>query len=221
LGNVVKMGLDYNYLLYFKRECLWDALQGVAKISELDNHPPTTIHFPDHDLVLPIRSGFRQEHDQPHDKAEYNFDASLKFEVDDSIWDYVCSRMNNLNLLEAPDDSVNQVAIGYIYLTVYADLSQHWAFMKPTDLVLFQFGTTGTHMSRLFNESDSIRKTFTKLLEKHRGVCGIFDRENDGGEVFWINGLRVREYIDNVYMHPDAIEETIKRTWGRGKDNDY
>ena len=58
------MGLNYNYLLYFKKEHLWDALQGVVKIAEEIDPPPTTVHFPDrHDLVLPIVTGFQEENE--------------------------------------------------------------------------------------------------------------------------------------------------------------
>jgi hypothetical protein len=57
------MGLNYNYLLYFKRDHLWDALQGVVKIAEHYNPPPTKIHFPDTDLILPIATGFREENE--------------------------------------------------------------------------------------------------------------------------------------------------------------
>ena len=46
------MGLDFSYLLYFKREDLWSVLQGVVAIAE-PHQPPITIHFPDHELSYP------------------------------------------------------------------------------------------------------------------------------------------------------------------------
>jgi len=52
------MGLDHSILLYFKRDWLWEALQGLAGISEPATPPPTTIHFPDHDLKLPFSTVF-------------------------------------------------------------------------------------------------------------------------------------------------------------------
>jgi hypothetical protein len=204
------MGLNYNYLLYFKRDYLWEALQGIAKIVKMDDYPHTTIHFPDHDLILPIMSGFRQEHEHQYDKVEFYFDTSLIFELDEAILDYLSNRKKNWDLNGLLDeDGVQRVAIGLIFLTVYADLSQHWAFKKPSDLVL------------LFSESGSIRRTFTELLVNHQGVCGVFDRENDGGEVFWWNGLHVREYVEDVHLHPDEIEDILRRGWRRGKDNGF
>jgi hypothetical protein len=113
-----------------------------------------------------------------------------------------------------PDvDGVEQVAIGLIYLTVYADLSKHFAYKKPTDLVLFKFGTTGTSMSVLFSASISIRRKFTELLENYHGVSGIFDREIDYGQLFWFNGKQVETDVENVYMLPEEIEEMLTRGW--------
>jgi hypothetical protein len=71
------MGLNYNFLLYFKREHLWDALQGVVKIAEPYDPPPTTIHFTDQGLNLPIATGSRDESKLHHDKPEFNFAISL------------------------------------------------------------------------------------------------------------------------------------------------
>ena len=108
---------------------------------------------------------------------------------------------------------IRWVAIGFIYLTVYADLSKHYGFKKPTDLVLFSFGTTGTHMSILFSESESIRRTFSELLENYGGVIGIFDWENDYGELFWFTGKPMQVSLSNNYLLPEEIEQELKRGW--------
>jgi len=204
------MGLNFNYLLYFKREHLWDALQGVAKIAEPYDHPLTTIHFPDHDLVLPIMTGFREGSELQHDQVELSFTTSLVFEEDEAILDYLLNNGDEGVQRASPETGViNRVPIGFIYLTVFADLSQHWAFKKPTDLVLFKFGTTGTHMSMLFEDSTSIRKTFINLLERYHGVSGIFDREVDYGQLFWFKGKQVETDVLSVYMLPEEIEEML------------
>jgi hypothetical protein len=217
------MGLDYNYLLYFERDYLWDALWGVVKIAE-PHHPPTIIRFPDRELVIPLDSWLLKEKEVHHSNPEFSFSIVLRFEEDEAIQDYMISRgrwegeTERSPLIMGERD---QVMIGYIYLTIYADLSQLWAFNKPIDLVLFKFGTTGTRMSLLFSESESIRRAFSSLLENHHGVCGIFDRENYGGEVFWWKGLHVREYIEDVDISPDEIEDILRRGWGRGEDHSY
>ncbi|HNS51653.1 MAG TPA: hypothetical protein PKO09_10795 [Anaerolineae bacterium] len=206
------MGLNYNYLLYFKREHLWDALRGVAAIADPVDPPPTTIHFTDHDLVLPIATDYGQPNELPHDRPEYKFALSLVFEADDAILEYLRSGGFEEAYRAPPDpDGVKRVAIGLIYLTVYADLAQHWAFKKPVDLVLFRFGTTGTRMSMLFEESASIRRTFVGLLERCHGVCGILDLEVDYGQLFWFRGRQVEASVWDVYTLPEEIEEMLER----------
>jgi hypothetical protein len=208
------MGLNYNYLLYFKKEHLWDALQGVVRIAERSDPFPTTVHFPNHNLVLPIVTGFQEENELSYDKPEFKFDISLFFDEDKAILDYL-SHNGSADAYRAPPDpdGIRRVAIGLIYLTVYADLSEHYGFQKPSDLVLFSFGTTGTRMSILFSESESIRRTFSELLENNAGVIGIFDWENDYGELFWFNGKSMQVSLSNNYLLPEEIEAELKRGW--------
>jgi hypothetical protein len=208
------MGLNYSYLLYFKQNHLWDALTGLVKICDPIDPSPTTIHFPDHDLILPIATDYFEENELPFDKPEIKFAISMLFDEDEVILDYLSS-INNDWLHRAPprDGGIEQVAIGLIYLTVYTDLSKHFAFEKPTDMVLFRFGTTGTRMSYLFSESESIRRTFTELLENYGGVIGIFDWEIDYGELFWFKGKPMQVSLSSNYMLPNEIEEELKRGW--------
>ena len=186
----------------------------MAKIAEPYDHTPTTIHFQDHDLVLPIMTGFREESELQHDQAEFSFATSLVFEEDQATLEFLAN-MGYADANRAAPDPVNpkKVASGIIDLTVYADLSQHFAFKRPIDMVLFRFGTTGTRMSYLFAESTSMRKTFIELLERIPGVCGILDREMDGGDFFWLNGRQLSEHLSEIYLTPAEIEEELKRGW--------
>jgi hypothetical protein len=206
------MGLDFSYLLYFNREHLWEALQGVAAIA-VPHHTPTVIHFPDHELSIPLNSWVLKDRRVHHDDPEYSFATSLIFEEDEAIEDYFFGLGIEYTYRGPPGtDEGNRISIGYIYLTVYNDLSWLYPQGKPTgDLVLFDFGTTGTRMSLLFDDSTSIRKTFVKLLEKYRGVCGVFNRESGGGELFWFKGRFLSEYIGDAYMMPAEIEGMLNR----------
>jgi hypothetical protein len=174
------MGLDYSYLLYFKREHLWDALQGVASIAE----------------------------------PQFSFSTVLYFEEDEAIEDYLLlhNRGADENFRGPPGtDGVIRVRIGYIYLTVYNDLTRQFPHNNPTDdLVLLDFGTTGTRMSMLFYYSTSIRKTFVELLERYQGVCGVFNKEDGGGDVFWLKGEKLDGEIDDAYLMPGEIELLLK-----------
>ena len=149
-----------------------------------------------------------------YDDPKFKFDISLIFDEDEAILDYL-SNNGDADAYRGPPDSVNpkKVAIGTIDLTVYADLSQHFAFKRPIDLVLFRFGTTGTRMSYLFDESTSMRKTFIELLERIPGVCGILDREMDGGDLFWLNGRQLSEHLSEIYLTPGEIEKELKQGW--------
>ena len=208
------MGLNYNYLLYFQRAHLWDALTGLVHICDPIDPPPTTIHFPDRDLILPIATDFLEANELPYDKPEMKFAISMVFKEDEAILDYLDNNGDDWIHRAPPDfDGAAQVSIGFIYLTVYTDLSKHFAFKKPTDMVLFRFGTTGTRMSFLFSESESIRRTFTELLENHGGILGIFDWENDYGELFWFKGKHMQVSLSSNYMLPGEIEEELKRGW--------
>lgn len=208
------MGLNHNYLLYFKRDQLWNALTGLVKICDPIAPPPTTIHFPNRDLKLPIATDFREGNEIPYDTPEIKFAISMLFDEDEVILDYLSS-IDNDWIRRAPpkDGGIEQVVIGFVYLTVYTDLSKHYAFKKPTDMVLFRFGTTGTRMSLLFSESLSIRRTFSELLENYGGVIGIFEWENDYGELFWFNGNPMQVSLSSNYLLPDEIEAELKRGW--------
>ena len=206
------MGLDYSYLLYFKREHLWNALQGVVDISERHDHPPAIIHFPDRNLILPIQKGFQLEREKNHDDPEFNFITSLIFEEDETIREYML-RFGDEGVHRAPPDlnGITRVAIGYIYLTVYADLAKYFDTAGRTDWVLFKFRTTGTRMSLLFDESASIRSGFIELLERCQGVCGVFDREIDCGELFWLGGKRLSLHLSHDFLLPDKLEQMLLR----------
>ena len=198
------MGLDYSYKLYFKREHLWDALQGVVGIAWA-HQPPCRIVFPDHELSIPLISGDFKEKDFQHDDPEFDFAIVLNFEPDEFILEYLRERGYEDDHRSPPDpDTENLLGIGMIYLTVYQEIPDQPA----SDLVLFNFGTTGTNMSILFEESTAIRRTFVVLLQKIPGVCGVFNKEMSG-ELIWLKGQHLSEKIDDPFMMPDEIEAIL------------
>jgi hypothetical protein len=211
------MGLDYSYLLYFRRERIWDVLQGVTEIA-VHHHPPARIHFPDQVLSIPLDTWSMRGQEIQHDAPEFGFSTVLLFEEDDAILDYILSRdQGKEDFFRGPPDPDGEVriAIGYIYLTIY----QKNPFLPTSDLVLFDFGTTGTRMSLLFDESTSIRRTFTKFLSDFQGVCGVFNRE-DNGELFWLKGKELDKWIQDPFLMPEEIEKTLgERRDGLGDDH--
>ena len=202
------MGVNFSYLLYFKREQLWEALQGVVDIAE-KRDPPVVIHFPDHKLNIPLGTLFDDERSYQYDDPKFDFATILKFEEYEAINDWIYA---DYRMVESADrsppgpDQDTRVGIGYIYLTVHNDLSDLFPHNHPDDLVLFDFGTTGSKMSMLFDYSSSMRKAFVDLLNRYNGVCGVFNIEN-GGDLFWLKGQTLDERIEDAFTLPGEIEE--------------
>lgn len=185
------MGLDFSYLLYFKQVHLLNAFHGLEEIAEEIN-PPIKKYFPNYKNPIAIKFNGSGKKKIYHDDPELDFATVLLFEEDEDILCYV--NILDQGKLEPwrrilDKDGKNRIGIGFIYLTVYNNLQRESSAKRTEDdLVLFKFGTTGTKMSLLFDCSKSIRKTFVELLEKYQGVCGVFNREDGGGELFWLKG---------------------------------
>lgn len=210
------MGLDYSYLLYFPREQLWDALQGVLEMAQ-PYQPPIQIHFPDHELSVPLKSWMMKDRVVSYDDPVFSFDTVLLFEEDDEIIDYLGDRYDPDLQRGPPDENGNpKVWIGYIYLTIYNGAQVEFPH-QPTsdDLVLFDFGTTGTKMSTVFAYSASIRKAFRNLLAERNGICGVFNRESSGGEAFWFQGRNCDVSFDDPYLSPEEIGQILQGSPGR------
>ena len=204
------MGLDYSYMLYFRRDQLADVLKGVSDMAE-HHHPHSQIVFPDELLEIPLDSWLSEGEIIRYDDPELSFSTALIFDEDEAIMDWSHGQVVEGSFRSPPGmESVNPVSVGYIYLTVYNDLSQYYPeiVLDLKDLVLFNFGTTGTRMSKMFYYSISIRKRFTELLRKYDGVCGLFDDE-EKGEVFWLNGKEVNGFVDDPWLHPEEIEQEL------------
>ncbi len=210
------MGLNYDYILYFERKHLWNALDGLVAIT--DHHePPTTINFPDRKIFVPLVSSKYNNNQFNYNDPEFSFATSIYFHLDEEILEYLRIIGNEEEFRGPPDlESTDRVAIGYIYLTIYNDLSSWFPGKKSDDFVLFKFGTTGTKMSLLFDASPSIRKTFCQLLESVPGLYGIFSREYEG-ELFWYKGQPISKDIGEVYILPVELEQILNDPWMRDK----
>lgn len=203
------MGLDYSYLLYFKREHLWDALQSVAAFAQ-PLGPDTRFRFPDGDRFLPLQIWASNVDEYSHNDAKFSFATSLYFEEDEMILEYVRDLGNEDKYRAPPDpDGLKLYPIGFIYLDVYNDLSSFSRNFTERDLVLLDFQAATTGMSLLFEESPSIRRRFTELLAAHGGVGGLFDNEYEG-HVFWWNSQEQDLYVRSAYVSPGEIADQLE-----------
>ena len=196
------MGLNFKYMLYFEKKYIWDALLGLVQISE-QGGPPSIIHFPDHDLHIPFFTTDCESVEFDHTVEQLCFAISIYFDIDQEIIDYISWGGLIEEIRTPPAGKVkSQVPIGYIDLVVH----QVNPYASTPELALFQFFTTGTHMSLLFENSISIRNTFSRLLENYHGVCGILELELSGGDLFWYHGKRMNRIISNAYLPPAQIK---------------
>lgn len=199
------MGLDYSFLLFFKRQDPWHILEGLAEIAEQDLEEHTAIRYPDRILRLPFIpfAGTADKLPIPHDDPapSWDFMTSLVFEPDDELLDYIVDHpRTNLHGDE-------KVPVGYIYLTVYNDLSQFSDAYDP-DLILLRLSAATSNMSILFSFSLSMRTAFSRLLQEFEGAYGVIDRENDGN-LFWWYGLETDEDIPDASMSPAQIGDYL------------
>lgn len=196
------MGLDYSYLLYFKRERLWEALQGLASFTRPSQNQ-TLVVFPDHILLLPLEPWYAEHRMVKYDAAQFPFTICVYFREDEAIREYVM-RIFRDQYEEMAKESPLGMPIGTIYLTAYNDLRKFSSSFDNNELVLLEFGTTGTRMSLLFAESRSIRERFEELLEAHQGVYGILNREGPA-KLIWCNGHRADYELPDAFMKPEEI----------------
>jgi hypothetical protein len=214
------MGYDFKYLLYFRRENMWEVLGGLGEMAQPSNNPDTIIHFPNHDLALHNMNDGNLTKEYLHDAKFLTFSNVFLFDEDNAILQYektgwVIGYDHSLQENNPP----KKVGIGTIYLWVHTDLEEADGHDNSSDLVLFEFVTTGTRMSLLFQYSTSIRKAFTNLLERFHGVCGIFYNESEFVELFWFKGKPYNQNIPDAWMPMDEIENLLTRAddtsnWG-------
>lgn len=199
------MGLAYRYQLYFPCEQVWEVLQDVTSIAE-PHDPPAVIHFPGYERTFPFEALTYRHEVFRYDDAQLSFALRCIFPEDEAIISFLKNRGDEVDDLKPLAGSqVRRIPLSTVYLTIYQQ-----GLTRPfPGLALFSFGTTGTKMSLLFDESQSIRETFTVFLERNQGVCGIFNRETGGGEVFWWKGEHLTQKITDPLMTPDEIEALL------------
>lgn len=195
---------DYSYLLYFKRESLWEALTGVsAMVHPL--RPPSQFLFPNGETTSAPGHLSWEEVDFS-DSIPFHFPVVLRFDEDEFILEYVRALKVDDPLRGPPDpDGVNQHLLGGITLTVYRDLTLFASNFAEPDLSILEFHALTPQMSQLFERSTSIHKTLRALLAAHGGVGGLLDL-TFSARLFWWKSQDLDLSLPSPYVTPTEIE---------------
>ena len=166
------MGLDYSYVLRFRRNQLKEILLAVVERSQPYSKPLIEVILPggEEKVFLPFR--VLPEQIRPasfdHEHPPF-FGMSLWFEPDAPFERYAAAQAAEGHPL--PRDTQGRIAFGGVWLTIY---------MKPTkdnpdlEFLNFNFSPATRQMSMLFAASESVRRFFVQLLEEHNGISGKF-----------------------------------------------
>ena len=173
------MGLDYSYVLRFRRTQLKEILLAVAEYAKPGSGPPLEVILPggEQKIWLPFHFLPRGQNPVSFDEMYRPlFGTSLWFEPDEPFERYVAAQTAEGHPL--PRDARGRIDLGYVYLSLY---------MKPTkdnpdlEFLDFDFTPASRQMSMLFAASESVRRFFVQLLEEHNGISGKFE----DGDCHW------------------------------------
>lgn len=178
------MGLDYSYEIFVPPRNVARALTRLAELAPRGSDtPPLQVTLPGGErLTLPFTSRFKSDPVDASSSGMLELDTSIMFGVDDAI--RVFHHMPDIE-----PDELGRVEVGYIYLTVRFSPAWHPQFAS------LQFTAATSRMSRMFEESASIRTVFTELTAASGGACCLLDTETAVFEVCWLNGAPVRETV--------------------------
>ncbi|WP_326550978.1 hypothetical protein [Micromonospora sp. NBC_01813] len=166
------MGIDYGYDLYLPTCAVGRALRAVASIARHGIGSVDVVVPGGQRLTLPFRG-------EPTDDVDHwSLDTCLFFPVGDEAiraWAEVEQRAGR----QKHPDAQGRIWVGSVYLSFWRHCG-----LRP-DYSRLDFTAATTSMSRLFEQSASIRDTFTGLAESVGAACLMLDREGDGDEICW------------------------------------
>lgn len=206
VSTLADVGMDFRYLLYFERDARFDALERLARMAGPTDDGPTTIVLPERTIQLPFGTWGKPQQRLTWDDTggSWNFTTVLLFPPDEALEDYLHHLDGTATDSDARrHDDLGRLEIGYIDVSVHDEASG-----TGEDLVRFAFGTTGSSMSILFMESESIRSALVDLLASCRGVYAVFDME-DYADLIWLRGERRDDRLPTADLTLADIEALV------------
>ena len=194
------MGLNYGFDIYCHRNKLWEFIDSVMELASPNPNRSSTIILGDQKKIvlqwLPYDSTVMRLDDPDSDEA---FCLSIPFAVDDAIKEFVAEHGRY--------DNRGRACIGCIYFYIVVDLESMRGPGPGFDanLVLFHFYAATTSMSRMFQQSQSVRQTFVELAKKHDATYCIFSTGGQGRPtVLWLDG---KEYSIDIFEDSLPLSE--------------
>ncbi len=177
------MGLDYTYRLFFPRERVPEALEGLAARCAPPRCGTARIHLPQGIREFPFEP-FREDALPNWDDESYSFDIILHLAADEALEKFTRIAPQQL------EEQRWEIDLGYIYFRVDN---------PPEETVsCFVFIASGNRMSWAFLDSRSLQSVFSDLLAAHGGLCGLLDRDEDR-IVFWWRGQTTWETLREAW----------------------
>lgn len=171
------MGLDYSYEIFMPPRNVVRALTRLAELAPPGSDtPPLSVTLPGGEqLIVPFTSGYKSEPVGCSAGGTLELDTSIMIDVDDAMRGFLLRDVDRV-------DESGRVSVGYIYLTVRFSPAWHPNFAS------LQFTAATSDMSRMFEQSASVRKVFTDLTAATGGVCCLLDTETEIFDICWLNG---------------------------------
>jgi hypothetical protein len=169
------MGIDYGYDLYLPTRAVGHALRAVASIAREGIGSVNVVVPGGEQITLPFRG-------EPADDVDHwSLDTCLYFPVGDEAIRAWAEAERREGRPEHPD-TLRRIWVGSIYLYFWRSCGLRPGYSR------LAFTAATTSMSRLFEQSASIRGVFTGLADSIGAVCLVLNREGDGDEVCWPAG---------------------------------
>ncbi|MET8506518.1 hypothetical protein ABZV60_17970 [Streptomyces sp. NPDC004787] len=171
------MGLDYSYEIFTPPRNVGRALTRLAELAPQGRDtPPLPVTLPGGEqVIVPFTSNFKSEPVDCSAGGTLELDTVIAVGVDDAVREFFLRDSDGV-------DEQGRVSVGYVYLTVTFSRARHPNFAS----LEFMAATTG--MSRMFEQSASVRKLFTDLTATTGGVCCLLDTETHVFDLCWLNG---------------------------------
>ena len=188
------MGLDYTYRLFFPRERVPEALEGLAARCAPPPRGTARIRLPQGIREFPFEP-FREDPLPNWDDESYSFDIILRLEADESLEKFTRIAPQQL------EAQGGETALGYVYFRVD----------NPPDEAVscFVFIAGGNRMSWTFLDSRSLQSVFSDLLAAHGGLCGLLDRDEER-TIFWWRGQVTWETVREAWTLEDIDAQMQK-----------